>query len=193
MKIQRNTNAGHKISQTNPSYLSTHHPNALIIDTTDPRSIRRNYDEAELTDIEENETNKKLPANDDWTPVQSKQTETQTIQHRSTSNFTPCYSTKAPPTTPTNEYFCPAEYPTKATSTKQHSRAWHQFCPCQRRHSSSYHSPLETCRLHNLQVMKQIGNSRQQILYIIFLKPCLMPFYIHGQVNRPLRPSHLSN
>jgi hypothetical protein len=55
------------------SYLSTHHPKALIVNTTDHRSARRHYDDADLMDTDNNASDKKLPANDDWTSDQSKQ------------------------------------------------------------------------------------------------------------------------
>ena len=49
-------------------HLQIHRPSALNVDTTDPRSARRNYDEDDIME-EEDELNKKLPAQDEWTPV----------------------------------------------------------------------------------------------------------------------------
>ena len=49
-------------------YLSKYLPNALTVDTTDPRRARRDYDEEDLMDTEDTVNDKKLPANDDWTP-----------------------------------------------------------------------------------------------------------------------------
>jgi hypothetical protein len=54
-------------------FLTAHQPNSLIVNTTDPRSARRNYDEADLMDTDDSDGDKKQQANDDWTPVQNKQ------------------------------------------------------------------------------------------------------------------------
>lgn len=52
-------------------YLETNMPSALTVDTTDPRSARHIYDEDEIMEDTDN-NNKKLPAKDNWTPVQGK-------------------------------------------------------------------------------------------------------------------------
>ncbi|KAI2511658.1 hypothetical protein MHU86_2724 [Fragilaria crotonensis] len=52
-------------------YLQTHMPSALTVDTTDPRSARRVYDEDEILE-DDDSTDKKLPAANTWTPVQGK-------------------------------------------------------------------------------------------------------------------------
>ncbi|KAI2494125.1 hypothetical protein MHU86_20396 [Fragilaria crotonensis] len=52
-------------------YLQTHLPSALSVDTTDPRSARRIYDEDEIME-DDDSTDKKLPAADNWTPVHGK-------------------------------------------------------------------------------------------------------------------------
>ncbi|KAI2499380.1 hypothetical protein MHU86_15092 [Fragilaria crotonensis] len=52
-------------------HLLTNKPSALTVDTTDPRSARRIYDEDEIME-DTDSTDKKLPAKDNWTPVQGK-------------------------------------------------------------------------------------------------------------------------
>jgi hypothetical protein len=84
-------------------YLSKYLPTALTVDTTDPRRARRDYDEADLMDTEDTVHDKKLPANDDWTPVQSKQ------KHKPPNED--ALATPLPATPPRNQHSPPTNIP----------------------------------------------------------------------------------
>ena len=75
-------------------HLQLNKPSSLRVETIDPRSARRTYDEADL--MEEDDLNKKLPAKDDWTPVPgNKRTRPDT-----TENPPPPPATTTPQVTP---------------------------------------------------------------------------------------------
>jgi hypothetical protein len=82
-------------------HLLTNKPSALTVDTTDPRSARRIYDEDEIME-DTDSTDKKLPAKDNWTPVQGK-TKPRTITNEEARDTPLPVSPSRNPTRPSSE------------------------------------------------------------------------------------------